>query len=139
VIRWRTTVATPGASSSEPHTVTLASVGPFTVTGHCYESTTKTDAATYISTTETGSFAQGYSSRGSEEPLTAGEDLQISEETAEGTTATHEANFVSANDGSWSARPANGSFALDGFGDQGVWLQGESGPACSFSGYLVVE
>lgn len=139
VIRWRTTVATPGPSSSEPHTVTLATVGPFTVTGHCYESGLKTDAATYIATSETGSFAQGYSSRGSEEPLTAGEDLQISEETAEGTTATHEAKFVSANDGSWSARPANGSFALDGFGDQGVWLQGESGPACSFSGYLVVE
>jgi hypothetical protein len=109
------------------------------VTGHCYEATTKTDAATYISTTETGSFAQGYSSRGSEEPLTAGEDLQISEETAEGLTATHEARFLSPNDGSWSAMTAGGTLSLDGFGTQGVWLQGASGPACSFSGYLLTE
>jgi hypothetical protein len=138
-IRWRATVATPGPSEAEAHTVTLASMGPFTVSGHCYESGEDTDAATYIATSETGSFAQGYSSRGSEDPLTAGEDLQISEETAAGNTAAHEPKFVSANDGSWSARPANGSFALDGFGDQGVWLQGESGPACSFSGFIVVE
>jgi Collagen triple helix repeat (20 copies) len=138
-IRWRTSVATPGASSAEPHTVTLASVGPFTVTGHCYESGEETDAATYIATSETGSFAQGYDEQGSNGPLTAGDDLQISEEIAGSETAGHEANFVSANDGSWSARTAGGSLSLDGFGDQGVWLQGESGPACSFSGFLVVE
>jgi hypothetical protein len=135
-IRWRATV---GKAIGEATTVELAKVGPFTVTGHCYEAAANTDAATYISTSETGSFAQGYSGRGSEQPLTAGQDLQISEETASGETASHETNFVSANDGSWSAVTATGSASLDGFGDQGVWLQGESGPACSFSGFLVVE
>jgi hypothetical protein len=139
VLRWRTTVATAGKAIGEPATVELAKAGPFTVTGHCYETGTETAAATYISTTETGSFAQGYSGKGSEQPLTAGNDLQISEETAEGETATHEANFRSPNDGSWSAMTAGGTLSLDGFGTQGVWLQGASGPACSFSGYLVVE
>ena len=139
VLRWRTTIATAGKSIAEPTTVVLATVGPFTVTGHCYEATTKTVAATYISTSEENSFAQGYSSVGSEQPLKAGEDLQISEERAEGTTATHQSTFVSVNDGSWAAETATGSLTLNGFGNQGVWLQGESGPACSFSGYLITE
>jgi collagen triple helix repeat protein len=139
MIRWRTTVAAAGKSKAEPATVVLAKVGPFTVTGNCYVETTLTDAATYISTSETGSYAQGYSGKGSEKPLTAGESLQISEETAEGTTATHETDYLSPNDGSWSAMTHEGSVAFDGFGTQGVWLQGASGPACSFSGYLVIE
>lgn len=139
VLRWRTTVATAGKSEGEATTVVLATAGPFTVTGHCYEATTKTDAATYISTSETGSYAQGYDSEGSEKPLTAGESLQISEDTASGITATHESKFDSTDDGSWGAVSATGSLSLNGFGNQGVWLQGASGPACSFSGYLVTE
>jgi hypothetical protein len=139
ITRWRATVAAPGTSISEPATVVLATVGPFTVSGHCYESAGSTEAATYIETSETGSFAQGYFGEGSEEPLTAGEDLQISEDIAKGTAATHEANFHSADDGSWAAESASGSIALSGFGSQGVWMGGESGPACSFSGYLVTE
>jgi hypothetical protein len=132
-------VATAGKSITEPATVTLATVGPFTVTGHCYEAGANTSAATYISTSEKGSFAQGYSNQGSEEPLEAGEDLQISEDVASGETAGHEANYASTDDGSWGAESATGSIALNGFGNQGVWLQGESGPACSFAGYLVTE
>jgi hypothetical protein len=139
MIRWRTTIATAGASEAEPATVVLAAVGPFTVTGHCYVNASTTDAATYISTSEAGSFAQGYDTVGSENPLKAGEDLQISEEVADGVTATHTANFKSVNDGSWVAETATGSLSLNGFANQGVWLQGESGPACSFSGYLITE
>jgi hypothetical protein len=139
MIRWRTTIATAGASEAEPATVVLAAVGPFTVTGHCYVNGSTTDAATYISTSEAGSFAQGYDTVGSENPLKAGEDLQISEEVADGVTATHTANFKSVNDGSWAAETATGSLSLNGFANQGVWLQGESGPACSFSGYLITE
>jgi|CZKG01.1.fsa_nt_gi hypothetical protein len=41
--------------------------------------------------------------------------------------------------GSWALESANGSVAVDGFANQGVWLQGAGGPACSFSGYLVQE
>jgi Collagen triple helix repeat (20 copies) len=138
-IRWRKTVATAGKTIAEAATVVLAEVGPFTVTGRCYEETTNTDAATYISTSETGSFAQGYNGQGSEEALTAGENLQISNDVAAGNTIGHEATFLSPDDGSWAAETADGSLALNGFGNQGVWLQGESGPACSFSGYLVTE
>jgi hypothetical protein len=137
--RWRTTVATPGKTKEEAAIVVLATVGPFTVEGHCYEEGTNTAAATYIRTSETGSVAQGYFAQGSETPLKAGEDLQISEDTALGITATHEAKFDSPDDGSWGAVSHDNSVSLNGFGSQGVWLQGESGPACSFSGYLVIE
>jgi hypothetical protein len=137
--RWRTTVATAGKSKEEPAIVVLATVGPFTVEGHCYEAGTETAAATYIRTSEAGSFAQGYGNQGSEKPLKAEEDLQISEDVAVGITATHEAKFDSPDDGSWGAVSQDNSVSLNGFGSQGVWLQGESGPACSFSGYLVIE
>jgi hypothetical protein len=137
--RWRSTVATAGKSKAAAAVIVLATVGPFTVEGHCYEEGTETFAATYIRTSETGSFAQGYSNQGSETPLKAGEDLQISEDTARGTTATHEAKFDSADDGSWGAVSQDNSVSLNGFGNQGVWLQGAAGPACSFSGYLVIE
>jgi hypothetical protein len=139
ITRWRLTVATAGKSEKEAATVELAKAGPFTVSGHCYESGANTDATTYIATTETGSFAQGYSGQGSEEPLTAGEDLPISEDVAQGTTAPAKANFRSPDDGSWAAVTADGSLTLNGFANQGVWLQGESGPACSFSGYIITE
>jgi hypothetical protein len=137
--RWRTTVATAGKNKAEAAIVVLATAGPFTVEGHCYEEGANTAAATYIRTSETGSVAQGYSGQGSETPLKAGEDLQISEDTAFGITATHEAKFDSADDGSWGAVSHDNSVSLNGFGNQGVWLQGESGPACSFSGYLLIE
>ena len=139
VDRWRTTVTTAGKSKGEAAIVVLAAVGPFTVEGHCYEEGAVTDAATYIRTSQTGSFAQGYSGQGSESPLKAEEDFQISQDTASGVTATHEARFDSADDGSWGAVSQDNAVSLNGFGNQGVWLQGASGPACSFSGYLVIE
>ena len=117
----------------------LAKIGPFTVTGHCYISAANTAAATYIATSEKGSYAQGYSSRGSEAALEVEEPVLISNLTAEGLTATHVANFTSPDDGSWGGQTANGSITFNGFSNQGVWLSGESGPACSFSGYLVTE
>lgn len=139
VIRWRVSVAKAGKGEKEPETVELAKVGPFTVTGHCYENGSRTAAATYIRTSEEKSFAQGYSGQGKEHGMKAGEEVQISEDTAEGETATHEATFFSADDGSWGAETATGSVSLNGFGSQGVWLQGAGGPACSFSGYLLTE
>jgi hypothetical protein len=117
----------------------LAKVGPFTVTGYCYVNTTTTAAATYIATSEKGSYAQGYSGMGSEAALAVEEPVQISDDKPEGLTATHVATFTSADDGSWGGQTADGSLTFNGFANQGVWLSGESGPACSFSGYLVTE
>jgi hypothetical protein len=139
VIRWRATVAKAGKGEKEPEKVELAKAGPFTVTGHCYENGSRTAAATYIRSSEEKSFAQGDNGEGKEHGLKAEEEVQISEDVAESETATHEATFDSADDGSWGAETATGSLSLNGFGSQGVWLQGAGGPACSFSGYLLTE
>ncbi len=47
--------------------------------------------------------------------------------------------FSGGAQGTFSATAHDGSVALDGTADQGVWLQGEIGPACSFSGYTIVD
>jgi hypothetical protein len=139
LIRWRNTIAVAGKSEGEPETVVLATAGPFTVTGRCYESGVWTEAGTYIRTSEDGSYAQGFNGMG-KVPLNVEDgDVPISDEKALGITAEHRADFKSANDGSWGAESPDGSLALNGFANQGVWLQGENGPACSFSGYLIVE
>jgi len=139
LIRWRTTVATAGASSASPNTVTLATVGPFTITGHCFINGTNTQAATFISTSQDGAATQGYSSRGKVPQNISDGDVQISEDTASGATATNTEAFKGPDDGSWVAQSPDGSLTLDGAGSQGVWMQGASGPACSFSGYLITE
>jgi len=139
VKRWRITVAVPGPSSSVPNVVTLATVGPFTITGECYISTTKTEAGTFISTSENGVFTQGYSGQGLQPQNISDGAVQISEDLASGTTATTTPAFDGPDDGSWAATTPDGQLSLNGFGNQGVYLQGASGPACSFSGYLVTE
>jgi len=144
MLRWRQTVPTAGANEAEATSVVLATAGPFTVTGRCWEEEEAskhimyTYSATFLSTSEAGSFAEAYD-QGIETPLKANSSHQVSDATAEGQTATHEASFESADDGSWGAATADGSLTLNGFGSEGVWLQGASGPACSFSGYLVTE
>jgi collagen triple helix repeat protein len=139
IARWRTTVQTAGKSEAEPEFIVLVKEGPFTVTGHCWKSGEVTDAATYISTSENGVYVEGSGGRG-KVPLNVAEGaVPISEEVAEGTTKEHEPSFFGPSDGSWAAESANGSVALNGFANQGVWLQGAKGPACSFSGFLVVE
>lgn len=136
LIRWRTTIDAPGKSAKEPETVELATAGPFTITGHCFTSGLYTRAATYIRTSENGSYAAGAYEEKS--PLNVADgDVQMSG-SAEGKTAEHEPQFES-HEASWGAEAPNGSMALDGFANQGVWIQGASGPACSFSGFLVVE
>jgi hypothetical protein len=137
--RWRTTVATPGASSSAPNVVALANVGPFTIVGECWMAGANTDAATFIRTSAAGSAAQGYSGEGAVPFGPTDGTIQISERTASGTTATHTEAFVGPDDGTWVADSPDGSVTLDGFGAQGVYMQGATGPACSFSGFLITN
>lgn len=135
--RWRTTIATAGATEAEATTVALATIGPFTITGKCYVSGADTDAMTFVSSSEEGSYGQSYEGN-LPTPLPKGEDEALTD-TASGETAKHLPNLLGPNDGSWALESANGSLTINGFANQGVWLQGESGPACSFSGYAVEE
>jgi hypothetical protein len=52
---------------------------------------------------------------------------------------THTEGFKSPDDGSRAAETPDGSLTLNGFGSQGVYMQGAAGAACSFSGFLITE
>jgi len=139
MVRWRTTAATAG-STDAPTIVTLATVGPFTITGECFsDGSGNTQAGTYIQTSQDGAAVEAYSG-GETVPLDASDGaVEVDDTFASGDTASNEEDFEGADGGSWAAESADGSVALQGLGAQGVWMQGPSGPACSFSGFLVGE
>ena len=114
----------------------LATAGPFTLTGQCYEVGSYTEAATYIRTSQDGSYFTAYSEH---VPLNVKDGETLVWERVGSQTATHEPAFGAPNNKWWSAESHDGLVALSGFANEGVWLQGKTGPACSFSGYLVTE
>jgi len=135
---WRKTIAKAGKSKAEATTVTLEEVAPFKITGHCYEEGADTVAATYIGTSEAGSFA-AEPEEGEQIPLKVGEELSITPEPAEGETAEREAAFKGPNGGLFAAESKAGTVAIDGASNEGVFLKGSAEPACYFSGYVVQE
>jgi hypothetical protein len=139
LVRWRLTAATAGTADA-PTIVTLATVGPFTVTGECFsDGSGNTQAGTYIQTSQDGAAVESYSA-GESVPLDVSDGaVEVDDTFASGDTASNEEDFEGADGGSWAAESAGGSVALQGLGAQGVWMQGASGPACSFSGFLVSE
>jgi hypothetical protein len=139
MLQWNATVATPGAGIGTPNTVTLETVGPFTVTGYCYISGSNTVAATYGTTSQNGSGFSAYSGNEHLDPWNTGDAEDLLDTDAKGATSTSTPGFSGPDDGSWAFSTANGSVVVNGFGNQGVYMQGSSGPACSFSGYLVKQ
>jgi Collagen triple helix repeat (20 copies) len=134
LLHWRKTINTAGASVASANTVVLAEAVPFTITGHCYENGEQTVAQTYISSTQSSSYLRIYEEP-EYQPLGAAQVLVP--EDAKGLTTGHETDFEGGPEGSFSAMAHDGKTALDGAADQGVWLRGPTGPACSFSGYSV--
>jgi hypothetical protein len=139
LVRWRLTAAAAGTVDS-PTIVTLATVGPFAVTGECFsDGSGNTQAGTYIQTSQDGAAVESYSA-GETVPLDVSDGaVEVDDTFASGDTASNEEDFEGADGGTWAAESADGSVALQGLGAQGVWMQGASGPACSFSGFLVSE
>jgi hypothetical protein len=137
MLTWNTTVATPGADFADAHTATLATVGPFTITGYCYVSSGTTYSETYITTSQDGSSLNDY--EGGEfysgnfdvatGPAFIGESV--------GDSGTQSTDFYGPYDGETAAESADGRTVIDAFENVGTYVLGPSGPACSFSGYLV--
>jgi hypothetical protein len=78
-----------------------------------------------------------------EQPLTLNAStgaIQVTEnEDDASTNSASSPDFTGPYDGSWALSTANGSVVVNRFDNQGVYMQGSSGPACSFSGYLVQQ
>jgi hypothetical protein len=145
VEHWHVSTNSVGSGIGSPNAVKLAAIGPVTVWGHCYQNAGNTAAATYISSSQGATFLQDFV-KGHEtekawqgrEALSTGTHYQISEGIAEGTSGSHETGLLGPNTSGF-ALVQNGTFAVTGFPTQGVWLTGSGGPACTFSGYVVVE
>jgi hypothetical protein len=134
--RWRKTVPTPGTTKAAATKVTLAVIGPFTISGHCYEFAEVTVAETYISSSQAGAVA-AEPEEGEQIALPLATEVSITPEPAEGESG--EARFKGPNGGLFSAETKSGSLALDGASNEGVYLNGTATPACYFSGYAVEQ
>lgn len=145
VVHWLVSTNSVGSSIEKPATVKLAEIGPVTVWGHCYQNGGNTAAASYVSTSQGVTFLQDFVKGHEKEPawvgreaLKPGTHYQISEGIAEGATGSHETALLGPNTSGF-ALVQSASLALSGFPSQGVWMTGAGGPACTFSGYAVVE
>lgn len=137
MMTWNTTVATPGPDFGTAHTALLATVGVFKLWGYCYLDTGTTYAETYITTAQDGASLNDYESGSiyQENFNTSSGPVFIGESAGDG--GTHSTNFWGPYDGETAAASLDGKTVIDAFENVGTYLQGSSGPACSFSGYLV--
>jgi hypothetical protein len=132
---WRKTINVAGATKASAASIVLLEAAPFTISGRCWEEEGETLAQTDISTTQPDSFLHAYEELAEE---FSGEEVLVPE-AAESISSAHKPVLTGGPEGGFSATSADGTVALDGMADQGVWLQGGEGPACSFYGYAVAE
>ncbi len=133
---YHATIATAGASSSSPNTVTLFTDGPFTVTGECYITTGSTvEAATYVQTSSNGASLNDY-----EDDVYDANSFNVSTgavnvgEDTEGTIGSPE--FYGPYDGSTAMESPDGSLFINLFAGNAVYVtSGSSTPACTFFGF----
>ena len=142
VISWNKTVASgapPAAKRSKDgfagNTVDLAKVGPFTVRGYC-SAPEGVEAMTRVVSAQDGS---SFTWNDNSYPTTfnSGSTLQASNPADGSSQAPAFAN--ESNEGDFSVSTNDQKTAFTGFATNGVYIQGASGPACSFTGYLVLE
>jgi len=134
---YHATITTAGASSTTPAIVTLATIGPFTVTGECFITTgTTVHAETYVTTSQNHSALDDYSKAGEVADFnsTSGA-LQIGA-TASGSPGSP--GFYGPNDGSTALESGDGTLFVNLFTGVGTYVGSAGGatePACTFFGY----
>ena len=140
-VTWNKTIATAGADFANANTVTLATVGPFTITGYCY--LFNGDAGQYIAETYVTTSADGASlDDGDTNPGLGGDfdiasgPIMVGQQAAVDTSGV---DWEGAAGDSFEADNGTGSTVITGFPNDGVFVHGASGPTCEFSGYLVQD
>jgi hypothetical protein len=139
LVTWNTTIATAGADFANANTVTLATVGPFTIKGYCY--LFNGDAGQYVAETYITTSQDGASLDDEANSPNLNGDFDI----ASGPVQVGDQAYVDTSGTDWqgaageslAASNATGSTVITGFPNEGS--QGPSGPNCSFSGYLVKD
>ena len=140
VITWNKTIATPASVVAKPygvpaHVVDLAKVGPFTVRGYCSAPDNVQAVTDVISAQDGSSFAWGDNYLSGD--FNSG-NVQRASNYANG--YTDNPDFVNEyGSGDFSVTTGDQKTAFTGFANNGVYIDGPTGPACSFTGYLVLE
>lgn len=143
VVSWNKTVQTPAAplgakrkGTGSTAYIVLAKVGPFAIRGYCTGADGSATAETDVFSGQDGSSFSwnGSSLAGS---FGNGND-QAASPSASGSSQSP--SYDNESDyGDFSVSTADGKTAFTGSANNGVYLNGSTGPACSFSGYLVME
>ena len=144
VITWNKTVATGGTPAARRKvggglsagSVDLATVGPFTVRGYCTTSEGTQAITDVISGQDGSSYAWGDNYLSGDFNSTTAP--QPASNAASGSSGSPD--FVNEYDsGEFDVTTGDQKTAFTGFANNGVYIDGPNGPACSFTGYLVVE
>jgi hypothetical protein len=140
VITWNTTVATPsaplaGRPGAQAHSVDLAKVGPFTVRGYCQGGDGVRAITDVLSSQDGSSFDWDDSMYAGD--FNSGSDRQASNG-AIGSPQNPDYTTETGN-GEFSVSTGDQKTAFTGWAENGVYIQGPNGPACSFIGHLVIE
>jgi len=140
VTNYNVTVNTPGASYSSANTVTIAMVGPFTITGYCYTDGSYVTSETYVTTNQDHSAYQDY--YGEYNGVADWMSGNI-EQAGRGTSGTQGSpDFTGPSDGSTSMISADGSTYVNLFAGGGNYIGSGGGattPACTFAGYYTAS
>jgi hypothetical protein len=141
VVTWNKTVASAPAPPAAKrraggftgNTVVLAKVGPFTVKGYC---ALGVNAFTNVASAQNGSSLAWATSTYAGD-FNSGNEVRVSN-TATGSSGAP-AFVTEYQNGEFSVSTSDQKTAFTGFAANGVYIQGPTGPACSFTGYLVRE
>ncbi|HUZ16222.1 MAG TPA: hypothetical protein VMU72_08600 [Gaiellaceae bacterium] len=143
VITWNKTVAVGAtiytgkrkAGGLPAGAIVLATVGPFTVRGYCNAIEGTSAVTDVVSGQDGSSFAWGDNYLSGD--FNSGNDQQASN-SANG--SSNSPDFVNEySGGDFSVSTGDQKTAFTGFANNGVYIDGPNGPACSFTGYLVME
>jgi hypothetical protein len=126
-------IAVPGSTSTTPATVTLATIGPFTITGACYTSSGTTVVAETLFSTSQDHAAYdviGYPGHGDFNVSAGSLPIGVAAQGSPGSPAvvSHEPMFIDSPDG---------SVKVNLFDNVAAYLGSAGGatvPACSWSG-----
>lgn len=141
VISWNKTVATPSgppaAKRGGPigNFVDLAKAGPFTVRGYCATGEGIEAYTNVLSAQDGSSFAWDDTTYPAN--FNSGTNLHASNFAFGGPQSP--AFVTEYTNGEFSVSTSDQKTAFTGFATNGVYIQGSEGPACSFTGYLVLE
>ncbi len=161
VLHYRTTIATAGAapmataanpntgSPANGNTVVLATFGPFTLTGNCFQTqsrntntgavTTTTNAVTFLTTSQAGSSVSDGAGSGTNLSGTFNPGNAVLVGNPAMSVAPGNSPNYADDGGTASAYSGDGNTAATFTPTDGTFLRGPAGPACSFTGTVSLQ